>query len=294
LLIVATCVLAATAEAGSSGVATPALVVEQGSHLFAIAVDGSRRVRLTDVPGPGAAVSPNGSIVAFARVSGGISTMRLDGSERKIVTRGPDDSPAWAPDGQSVYFVRYKANRFGATCGSIFTVAASGAGVRRITNSSPSGHSHVAPAVSPDGRRIAFSDWDACEGGTSSPRLRVVDLDGRQTPDLARLRHNGYYPDPEHSSPTWSPDGERIAYRWDSDLAIANRDGSGERRIVPGGGALIYESPSWSPDERWIAFAREGPSTEVIVVHPEGTGLRRIARPTADYSLAGWLRSLPT
>lgn len=35
-------------------------------------------------------------------------------------------------------------------------------------------HDHEDPAVSPDGTRIAFSDWDACEGGTSSPRGSVA------------------------------------------------------------------------------------------------------------------------
>jgi Tol biopolymer transport system component len=283
-------ILAASADAGSFSETTPALVVEQGSSLYAIAIDGSRRVRLAGVPGSEAAISRSGSTVAFARENGGISTMRLDGSHRRIVTRGPDHSPAWTADGKTLYFVRYNAGAVGDACGSIFTVTASGAGVRRVVDSSRTGHSYTNPAVSPDGRRIAFSDWDACSGGTSSPRLRVVDEYGHRTRDLALLRQNGYYPDPEHSSPAWSPDGTQIAFRRNSDLAVAHRDGSGERRLVSGGGYLIYEPPAWSPDGRWIAFAREAPST-VIVVEPDGSGLRRLVPLTTSYSLAGWLRS---
>jgi Tol biopolymer transport system component len=271
-------------------------VVERNGRLYAFALDGSRRVRLADVPVRDADLSRDGSMVAFERRGGGISTMRVDGSDRRIVTRGPDDSPAWTSEGRTLYFVRYHVTRFGGSCRSIFGVASTGGPVRRITRASPTGHSHQDPAVSPDGRRIAFSDWNACEGGTSSPRLRVVDTDGRPTRDLARLRRNGYYPNPEHSSPDWSPDGRRIAYRWDADLAVANRDGSGERRIAAGFGYLLYEPPAWSPDGRWIAFTRHQPRSrgdEVIVVHPDGTGLRRIARANTTYSIAGWLPNLP-
>jgi Tol biopolymer transport system component len=290
VLVLSAWVVLATAAAGSSAAPTPAVVVEQAGHLFAIAVDGSRRVRLPGVPGVQPHLSPDGTRIAYARSRGGISTIRLDGSDRRIVTHGPDFSPSWTADGKTLYFSRNHASRFGASCGEIFAVASSGGPVRQITDTSRTGHSDDNPAVSPDGRAIAFSDWDACEGGTSSPRLRVVDVDGRRTGDLVRLPHNGYYPDPEHSCPAWSPDGQRIAYRWNADLAVASRDGTGQRRIVAGQGALTYEPPMWSPDGRWIAFTRY---TNVIAVHPDGTGLRGIARGGLDYSLVGWLPSLP-
>jgi len=118
-VIALACVVLAAADRGSSASSGPALVVEQGGVLYAFAADGSRRVRLvkTSLPGRDAAVSPDGSTVAFAW-KGGISTMRLDGSHRTIVTRGDDRSPAWAPNGRTIYFVRSQ-DRFGRA-GPIF------------------------------------------------------------------------------------------------------------------------------------------------------------------------------
>jgi len=266
-------------------------LVLRGKYLEAYAIDGSRSVRLARIPRfqdawSGADLSPDGSRVAFARTDGGISTMRIDGSDRRVVTRGYDHAPTWGADGKTLYLVR------GVGCGNaIIRVAASGGPVHGVTNP-VSGHANEDPAVSPDMSRIAFTDWDQCgEGGTASPRLRVVAARGRTTTDLARLRRNGHYPDPEHCCPTWSPNGTRLAYRLEADLAVANRDGSRERRIARGGTTLIYVPPKWSPNGRWIAFARD---QEVIIVHPDGSELRRIMRGGGqDPWPVGWLPTLP-
>jgi Tol biopolymer transport system component len=154
--------------------------------------------------------------------------------------------------------------------------------------------------VSPDGRSIAFSDWDACEGGTSQPRLSVVDPVGRPTGELAKLRHNGSYPNPEHSNPAWSPDGAHLAYLDCSELYVVNRDGTGGRHLARVGDACRYNRPAWSPDGRWIAFVRRSDSApgSIFVVHRDGTGLRRVAQPARannDDTPSGlaWLPALP-
>jgi Tol biopolymer transport system component len=246
------------------------------------------------------AVSPDERRIAFVdRHRGKIGTMRVDGSHRIWLTRGIGDlSPAWAPDGQTIFFERWQGgNPSAAPCASIYRIAAAGGPARRVTNGLArprSRRSHENPAVAPDGRRIVFSDWLGCEGGFSSPRLRVVDPSGRPTPDLRRLRRNNNELAVERYNADWSPDGRRLAFMRNGDLMIANRDGSRERRIARWGGVRDYEDrPSWSRDGRWIAFT---PSTgeSLFIVRPDGTGLRRLARTrTGSYSVGGWLSTLP-
>src|SRR5215212_1150215 len=59
----------------------------------------------------------------------------------------------------------------------------------------------------------------------------------------------------EDSYPAWSADGSRIAYarghaNGDSEVRIANADGSGDHSLIAG------TQPAWSPDGSRIAFAR--------------------------------------
>jgi Tol biopolymer transport system component len=294
LLILVIC-LPVVAGAALQASPEPAILYERGGDLYAVAADGSRTVRLTKtrVAEAQPAVSRDGRTIAV-QIGGSIWTMRVNGTHRVRITAGHDDGgPAWPPTGWPIYFSRYHGISTGASCGSIFRIDAARA-IDRVTDTRRSGHSHDDPAVSPDGRRIAFSDWNACEGGTASPRLRVVDPAGKPTRDLRRLRRNGYYPDPEHSSPAWSPDGKRLAFMRNSDLAVANRDGSGERRLARGFG-LLYQPPGWSPDGRWIVFVRESRSyaQHLWIVHPDGSGLRRVTRTKGDYRSPAWLPSMP-
>jgi Tol biopolymer transport system component len=293
------CAVLPSAAPLRSQTTVPAVVFARAGDLYAIAADGSRTIPLTrtreEEHDP--AVSPDGRTILFSYGFGGIARMNVDGSARRVLTRGPDGDPAWAPDGQTIYFVRIEPGLGNDVCSSIFRAPATGGRARRFTNSRGL-HSHHNPAVSQDGQRIAFTDHTACDDDTASLRLRVVDSSGRRTGDLAKLPRNGSVPNLEYSAPAWSPDGMRLAFlRNTDDLTVANRDGSGERRLARGGDLSLRIAPAWSPDGSTIAFSiwRKG-GASLLLVRPDGTGLRRLAfdRSVHWYSIGGWLPQLPS
>ena len=309
-VLVALAVMAASSasSAGSRQTGPEGLVYSRGGDLYAIALDGSRTVRLTSTPvweEVSPAASPDGRLLAYVR-GGAIWIRPLGSSAASRLTRGWDVDPTWAPDGRSIYFVRILSQNdegpghsFHEECGSIFRVRTDGREPARLVTNPPladSFHDHESPSVSPDGARIAFTDANQCSGGTTNFALRVVDRYGNPTSDLTRLVGNHSYVYGAYGAPDWSPDGTRLVFVGGRSVHVANRDGSGRRRLTPlrlSVDFLGVHGPAWSSDGEWIAFATSHGGQDLYVIRPDGSGLRRLTRTKAAETTPAWLPVMP-
>ncbi|MGH7681742.1 MAG: hypothetical protein ACRENN_07110, partial [Candidatus Eiseniibacteriota bacterium] len=129
----------------------------------------------------------------------------------------------------------------------------------------------ASPAWSRDGTQIAFS-------GISVAGQSDIYVMSRKTGEVRRLT-NDYYADLD---PTWSPDGETIAFA--SDRTRYGKEGhhnlflldvqSLEIRYLTYG-PWTDQSPTWSPDGSKIAFTSDrGGLFEIYTVDPIGDGAR--------------------
>ena len=106
--------------------------------------------------------------------------------------------------------------------------------------------------VSPDGTRVAFEGSDP--DGYGYTQIFVREADGT-VQQLTELVNSAY-------TPTWSPDGQQIAFSSSQDIFVMNADGTDVRRVT--GSPGDDTDPDWSPDGRSIVFwsdePRPGPS----------------------------------
>ncbi len=129
-----------------------------------------------------------------------------DGGAPRKLTQGDfhHDGPiAWSPDSRNIYVSANRnanADRNPAES-DIHTVNVPSASIRRLTTrSGPDG----SPAVSPDGRQIAYLGYDDRDYGYTVGKLYVMNTDGSGSRILtANL-------DREAGSPVWAADGRSI------------------------------------------------------------------------------------
>ena len=99
-------------------------------------------------------------------------------------------TPVFTPDGRIVY-----QGCIENTCG-LYVMDADGANPRQLTNAKDD----TVPAISPDGRRVAYMTMQS-----GSWQVAVVNLDGS---DQRRLTDDWYW----NGLPVWSPDGKHIIF----------------------------------------------------------------------------------
>jgi TolB protein len=151
-------------------------------------------------------------------------------------------SPAWSPNGNEIAYSGANEGSF-----NIWIADSNGNLARRVTNF----HGDTSPTYNPrTGSQIAF-----ISGRTGLPQLYIMNTDGS---GVQQMTDGGYV-----SSPSWSPNGQLVAFAWDRKYGPA----------APGGQDIYImevatkkwwqmthdsgrcDFPSWSPDGRHIIYA---------------------------------------
>jgi Tol biopolymer transport system component len=192
------------------------------------------------------AISPDGGRIAYVSNGSGNLEVYIIGSEggKPVpLTHDPasDHTPAWFPDGSAVAFV---SDRRGKS--DVWKTGQLGGEPTLLVENA--GH----PAISPDGRRIAFTRPDS----SGIHRIAVADLRNPSQAPLLTGPSDGLW---DHLAPSWSPDGTRIAYAAFDGLWTVPASGGPAHHVLPGDEA--DQDPVWSADGNTLYFAsfRDGP-----------------------------------
>ena len=222
------------------------------------------------------ALSPDGREVVFVSDRAGNPDVWLvdstGGKQLRLTTDpGADRSPAWFPDGSSVVFV---SDRTGEE--SIWKVARLGGPPVLLMPGA------IDPAISPDGRRIAFATTD--ESGYR--RIAVAPLEDPSQVTVLTDGQTGLW---DHVEPTWSPDGRTICYADFRDLWTVPSDGGEVNRLTD-----EHESdfgPVWSPRGDYVYFSSMRENTLAIWRVPSDGGdavrLTQGTGPEVEPSISG-------
>ena len=261
------------------------------TSFVSVNADGSGAQRLfPDLAVDEATFSPDGSRVALvisdsdgdptvtyaALEDSEIYVANADGSGLTRLTdnQRSDDLVHWTPDGTLISFRSNRGKNL-----SLYTMRPDGSNVQQLTPDTWSADAHDWSSY--DGS-LVFSGADERNqpAGCSDNEINLLSPPGVFTP----LTDDEWY----DQSPTWSPDGSRIAYAVSdqSDYAweifTMNADGSDQRRVTDYPGYDM--GPVWSPDGSMLAFTSDrfrGPDARgedqsglPYVMNADGSGVR--------------------
>jgi Tol biopolymer transport system component/DNA-binding winged helix-turn-helix (wHTH) protein len=262
-----------------------------GPHSLAVLSleTGKRRALTNSVPNgigdTAVAVSPDGRKLAFVRtalartpfsdiyVADVTSDFALAGPPRRLAANQPAPvSLTWMPGGDAIVF---------STGRGLWRMRVAGGGARGPERLAFAGSQAAGPALSLDGRRLAFSQHQVRQ---NIWRVEIAEASVSAGPPrelIPSTREDGW--------PQYSPDGAHIAF-------LSNRSGVRQIYVCDAAGSNLVQLtslqegverpyPGWSPDGRTIVFAaRAAANTDLYLVDAQGGAPRRLtSESSAEY-----------
>jgi len=209
--------------------------------------DGKQQKQLTRDPRTDVqpVVTPDGRYIVFASDRAGrrhIWRMEIDGGGLKQLTRGQfDNSPSLSPDGRWVVY----ASLIGIES-ALWKVSIDGGEPAQLSAASA-----IRPAVSPDGKLIAFLNQDEMDG--SFKKVALLPFSGGEPTLIEGIGR------PDFSIIRWSPDGRALTYiatrQGVSNIWSKPIDGGPARQLTNFTSDRIFRF-AWSRDGKFLACER--------------------------------------
>lgn len=191
------------------------------------------------------AFSPDGSAIAYLSNKEGdyfsqssLYLYDLRTKKEKLLKGGVRSNFSWSPDGKKLFYAKHsRDNAHWSNYSDIWSYDIEREEEFRLTR----GLRANAPAVSPDGQRIAY-----VAGRDGTMNLYVIDIDGKNLRALT-----SYTEGEQVYNPVWSPDGRTIIFDYSvkdgRDLAIVSLSG--------GNVSMLIATPD---DERTATYTADG------------------------------------
>jgi Tol biopolymer transport system component/DNA-binding winged helix-turn-helix (wHTH) protein len=196
--------------------------------------------------------SPDGKRIAYYSMKRhGIFAMPAFGG---VATQLTDfgSHPVWSPDGQWLAFQSISSPDLGAVPvggSTIWIVSSQGGASRQVTQPGYPAGSHFGPSWSPDGKRIAFINFD-----TASPQVWSIAASGDRLQSITKHGTG------DKSWPLYAADGKSIYYNrgealWKTPISSDSGAPAGEPVKVADLGSVVIRNATLSASGRWIAYS---------------------------------------
>lgn len=193
----------------------------------------------------GAGISPDGKYLAYADSTGVYLKLIRTGETHPIpvpanfATRVDD----WFPDGEHLLMSREE--RPGKA--SLWSISVFGGSPRLLADEASGG------SVSPDGAEIAFCRVDlAAYDGLLGREVWIMHSDGTEQVKVAADKADGSY----IGSPTWSPDGKRVAYLRTKGVYLARTSSVEINEWQSARAETLFSDSRLSPALHWLPDGR--------------------------------------